>query len=206
MSIADIVLFVSTLSKECGPCISFVINNKIPINIVRLDTKTAREKVLNGKYFQITTVPSLLVTRDTGDIQIFTSKEKIISWIKNTLLQPPKPKVSVPMEEEPEIEVQEEEEEETRIEKKPKNIQTGLYSGSSKKKKKSKKSKSQEAYTEVKEEDFDQIPDAQIPDNLVFVKPNEAVKPNSANILNLAKQMEEDRKTTLGYNTVSTED
>lgn len=81
MSISEIILFVASNSKASVPCIQFVSKNRIPIQIVRLDTEQARETAANGKFFQVTSVPTLTTFYEDGNVQLFTGTQKIIQWL-----------------------------------------------------------------------------------------------------------------------------
>ena len=81
MSISEIILFVASNSKASVPCIQFVSKNRIPIQIVRLDTEQARDTAANGKFFQVTSVPTLTTFYEDGNVQLFTGAQKIIQWL-----------------------------------------------------------------------------------------------------------------------------
>lgn len=84
-SIQNMVLFVSSNSKNCVEPLTFIQQTKIPVGVVRLDTKAERQRALNGKFFQIQSVPSLVVFYDDGDMQMFLGREKIIGWFVTLL-------------------------------------------------------------------------------------------------------------------------
>lgn len=81
MSISEILLFVATNSKASGPCVNFVMQNKLPIQFVRLDTEESRHTAANGRFFQITSVPTMAVFYEDGNTQLFTGTQKIIQWL-----------------------------------------------------------------------------------------------------------------------------
>lgn len=86
------VLFVSSASKFCQEPLRYAKGSQLPIDIVRLDTKKARERAQRGKYVQINVVPSLMVIFTDGNLQLFTGSEKIVKWIKQAVeftSQPP---------------------------------------------------------------------------------------------------------------------
>jgi len=91
MSIAEAILFVTSTSRASVPCLQFIAQYKLPVIPVRLDTPEAREKAANGKYFQITVVPTLVITYVDGNIQLFVGTEKIIQWMKSALSRPQVP-------------------------------------------------------------------------------------------------------------------
>lgn len=74
-------MFIASNSKASFPCMQFVSKNKIPIQIVRLDTEQAREAAANGKFFQITSVPTMAVFYEDGNVQLFAGSQKIIQWL-----------------------------------------------------------------------------------------------------------------------------
>ena len=108
----------------------------MPVHVIKLDSAGVRERVRNGKYFQITNVPTLLVTYTDGNLQLFQGQAKIMEWLNKVLVQrnqpqaPPVPQDAQPQartakaqprrerikepEEEPEDGVEPEEEEEQR--------------------------------------------------------------------------------------------
>lgn len=71
MDISDIILFISTSSANCVPALKISRNNNLPIRVIRLDTKEARDRVKRGKYFKIQYVPTLLITYLDGNLQLF---------------------------------------------------------------------------------------------------------------------------------------
>lgn len=85
MSIHDVVLFVSSTSQVCVPPVQFVRENKLPARLVRLDTVADRQAAAQGKYFQVHIVPTLLVTYDDGNIQLFAGQEKVLMWLQQAI-------------------------------------------------------------------------------------------------------------------------
>lgn len=83
MTIDRVILFVSSFSANCAPCVNFVQQHSMPVNIVKLDNAAVRQRVRNGRYFQITNVPTLLVTYTDGNLQLFQGKDKILEWFNN---------------------------------------------------------------------------------------------------------------------------
>lgn len=84
MSISELTLFVASNSPECIPCIkiadSFSAAVRRNVNIVRLDTIEMRKVAANGKFFQITSVPTLVLFYEDGNLQLFLGAPKIIDW------------------------------------------------------------------------------------------------------------------------------
>jgi len=93
MSIAEIVLFISTTSKACVPPIQFVQKYKLPINVVRLDTQDVRETVMNAQPIPIKVVPSLLVEYIDGEIKVFEG-HKVIQVLQRLINNNLKPNAS----------------------------------------------------------------------------------------------------------------
>jgi len=147
MSIQDLILFCSTPSRACTPCIDFVYRHQLPVQVVRLDTPEARQRASQGKYFQIQVVPTLVVIRKGGELQLFAGQQKVGSWLSNLVSPPPqkssshahatKTVITEPMSEDSDSEPE-------FIESEPKKgdiSHGGLYSGKPKKKKKHRKSR-----------------------------------------------------------------
>lgn len=80
--IADIVLFWSEFSKESLICVKFVSSYKLPVEMVKLDTAEARENAMNGEFIKISTVPSLLVSYISGEVNVYEGRPKIIAWFQ----------------------------------------------------------------------------------------------------------------------------
>jgi hypothetical protein len=89
MSISSVILFVSSTSHASIPCIQFVQNSNLPISIVRLDTVEDRHKAANGYYLKITEVPTLAVIYNGGDnIQLSIGSEKTLRRLQEFLPPP----------------------------------------------------------------------------------------------------------------------
>ena len=95
-SIDEAILFISSASKACVPCVREVSRFRIPVQIIKLDTEAARAKAASGKYFQIHAVPSLVVVFEQGNIQQFLGAEKILQWVKMVTSRPPPPPEETP--------------------------------------------------------------------------------------------------------------
>lgn len=81
-SISNVILFVCSNSNASIEPLKLVRYYNIPLQIVKLDTQKARNKAKKGKYFQINSVPSLVVIYQDGTLQMFIGKEKIVNWIQ----------------------------------------------------------------------------------------------------------------------------
>lgn len=77
----EIILFASSASRTCVPCLRFLSEHRLPINVVLLDSPLERERAQTGTLFQIVNVPSLLVHYSDGNLQIFEGTRKIMSWL-----------------------------------------------------------------------------------------------------------------------------
>jgi hypothetical protein len=84
---SDAILFVSSSSKACKPCMDFIAQTGFPVKIVRLDTTKARRQASQGSpHFQVVSVPTMIVTYDDGNLQMFVGGRKITDWI-GTVIQ-----------------------------------------------------------------------------------------------------------------------
>jgi len=95
MSISDVVLFYSKFSPECKDCVNFVHNYKLPVILIALDTKESREHASSGSLIQIKNVPSMVVSYNDGNVQLYVGKQKIIGWFtaitQGPAQKPPEP-------------------------------------------------------------------------------------------------------------------
>jgi hypothetical protein len=87
-NVAEVVLFYSKYSKECGPCVQYIMQNKLPVTLIPLDDKESRNRVLNGSIMQIKNVPSMVVSYVSGDVQLYIGGQKIIAWF-SAMTRPP---------------------------------------------------------------------------------------------------------------------
>jgi len=227
MSISDVYLFCSTMSPACMPCLQFLRSYHPPVQAVRLDTKTTREAVANGKNFQIRSVPTLMVLYDDGNMQLFVGQQKVMAWLRQLLTRASTPVVPAPYA--PDMsDVPEDSDDETEFvapppkpkkkkpgrktrpapapepEPEPEPVSSGgLYGGTPKKKKSKKKAPSEEENEEI--EFMDEPPSNRPPPppthNLVTGMAAHKGKGSAMNsLMKSAQQMMEDRKRTLGYN------
>nr|QBK86662.1 MAG: inactivated thioredoxin/glutaredoxin [Marseillevirus LCMAC102] len=205
MSINDVILFVSSTSPASAPCIQFVQSYQLPVRFVRLDTIADREAARNGKYFQITVVPTLLVTYSDANVQLFVGQEKILMWLKQVMNSRNK-KTQQHIEESDEIE------DEPPIRQKKKSKRDGLYDGVPKKSKKKKKVQKKPVHFEEESEsdeseiqfiDNDKPPGRPPPPPTqgLMVGPHSSSKKKGqmTSVFDTAKQMEHQRQSTLGY-------
>jgi len=95
MSISDVVLFYSKFSTECKDCVIFVQQTKLPVALIALDTKESRDHALNGSLIQIKNVPSMIVSYEDGNVQLYVGKPKIMGWF-TAITQHPVQKPNIP--------------------------------------------------------------------------------------------------------------
>lgn len=81
MSISEVVLFVSSASRPSMNTLGFAQRSGLPIDVVRLDSAKSRQAAANGKYFQIRSVPTLVVGYSDGNLQLFVGAPKITQWL-----------------------------------------------------------------------------------------------------------------------------
>jgi hypothetical protein len=211
MSVQDVILFVSSTSKHCEPTIKFIKEKEIPVKIIRLDNSEDRQNAINGKYFQIHNVPTLLVMYTDDNIQLFVGSEKIISWFrqisqKKKQVEQSKKMTAVSSEEE------EEEEEERPIKYKKQKSSTihpkkHLKKNIQKRKPVVFESSEEGEDSEDSEEEIkyynDNIKSHPSQENKVDIKfntnPSSEIKINGS-IYDIAKKMELQREKNLGYN------
>jgi hypothetical protein len=79
----EVVLFASSSSRTCVPCLKFIRANGLPVHVVLLDSSSERERVKSGKLFKITTVPSLMVRYEDENLQIFEGARKVMAWLSS---------------------------------------------------------------------------------------------------------------------------
>ncbi len=90
-SITEAILFSSRHSAESAPCEQIIAKTRLPIEIVHLDSASARDAAMRGTNIQIKSVPSLIISYSDGTVQMYVGKPKVFSWIQMTLqsIQPP---------------------------------------------------------------------------------------------------------------------
>lgn len=81
--IESAVLFVSSSSQNCQPCVQQVMQSNLPISVVRLDTAETRRKAMTNRTFPIREVPSLVVSHSNGTRNLYTGRMKIVGWIQS---------------------------------------------------------------------------------------------------------------------------
>ena len=85
MSIEETILFVSTFSEKCRPCIETVKQHSLDIKIVRLDNSNIRQIVQKNKNISINVVPTLLVVYEGGNANIYQGVDKIMEWMSSLM-------------------------------------------------------------------------------------------------------------------------
>jgi hypothetical protein len=204
-AIQDVTVFISTSSRACRMCLEMFKRYRVPAQIVRLDTQEARDIAQSGEFFQITHVPTMVVTYEDGNTQLFMGAPKIESWVASmvrpqrapepepepdfepdsmTFTKVPKVKKAKKAEAKKIVIDDYESEEEEEAPPPPK--------AKSSKKKKSKKSKKSVIVFEEPEEE--EAPLFAPPKPLGSGKPS-----RMKDLYHKAKQMEEDMKNSLGY-------
>lgn len=212
MSINNIILFSSKFSEASKHCEEIIHHNRLHIPIIRLDTKKTRDRALNGKFFQIPVVPTLLVTYQDGNTQLFVGYQKIVMWVQNLTernsQQHQKPKEEeIPFPEENEF-INYEIEEPPCKDVSSKLKMTNAESYQKLKKKKKKKKKPPVRFEEDNDIDyFEEIepqpislpkPKSKKKNSLKNQNQNVASK-RMSDITSMAKQMEKQRLESLGY-------
>lgn len=200
-SINNVILFICSNSNASVEPLNLIKYYQIPIQIVKLDTQKARNKVKKGKFFQITSVPSLVVLYQDGTLQMFIGKEKIINWIQQLIDAKSKPSTPV---------YEQNEEMETTLDNDyiPKKHKRSKRSKRSKKRK-PRKPKNLEYSSSEEEEDDDYIVVETYDNNdintdpynsnlSVHQPPNKA-KDKMVDIKQIAEQMKRDRENTWMY-------
>lgn len=87
MDIDRVILFISAFSQNCKSCVDFVAYHRIPVMIIPLDSTETRLRAMRGKYFQVHNVPALLVTYTDGNLQLFQGQPKILEWLNKVVVQ-----------------------------------------------------------------------------------------------------------------------
>ncbi len=223
MSINGVVLFVSSTSPASAPCIQFVQSYQLPVRFVRLDTIADREAARNGKYFQITGVPTLLVTYSDGNIQLFAGQEKVLMWLQqvansrenHSQSQDHSQTKKQQHVEESDSESEDEPPIRQKTHKKKKSKHDGLYDGVPKKSRKNKKKVRKEPVQFIDDEESESdeveiqfIDDGKRPNRppppptqglMVGPRSSSKKKNQMSSLYDTAKQMEQQRQSTLGY-------
>lgn len=82
MSIADVVLFISSVSEASLDTLKYLKSIQLPVNVVRLDNPRAREVAMNGPHFQVTEVPTLVVLFQEGNLKMFVGAPKVLKCLQ----------------------------------------------------------------------------------------------------------------------------
>ena len=227
MSVSDVILFISTTSRVCGPVVQFIHQNQIPAKIVRLDTDEDRKNAANGKYFQIQNVPTLLVMYTDDNIQLFAGQEKVIAWFQQIIQKRHQEESTPPPQSQhssQEIDIISSEEEEyipkhkkksslkkvkvtssPSSKKSKKKGDRGLYDGKPNKGKKKKPIRFEDDSEDDSEDEIEYYSDENDESNSsvsgleIGPRSLEQRTSQSGSIKDIAKKMEEDRQKQLGY-------
>lgn len=196
MSIKDIILFCSTTSQASIPCLKFIQQHRLPVKVVRLDTQELRDRASRGKYFQVVTVPNLVVLYNDNNLQQFVGRDKIIRWFTNIIQQNNRaPPVAQPVFEE---ESSSEEEEPIRRRRKPKKKKTKSKKKYQKIKKESSSEEEGMSGDEIEIYDEDETPPPPSTQGLI-VGSNAPKSSSGASVFDVAKEMEKQRKQSLSF-------
>lgn len=172
--VKELILFIASNSRASAPTFSIVQRNRLPVDVVRLDTPESRQRAMRGKDFQVTDVPTLLVVHDNGSFEPISGANRVNFWLTETFLSP--------KQEEPQPEIlQEEPIEEARVEEiedEPKRSRV----------------RPRKKDPPVDFESIDQPVEESIHD-----QPVKKVSSRMSDIANVAKRLEEERKASLGY-------
>lgn len=84
-SIKQIVLFYSTKSPHCRPIFQFLQQYNLPIIKVNVDSKNVRNAIKKGTYFSITGVPSMIVEQKDNVAQLYQG-QKVLQYL-NQMVQ-----------------------------------------------------------------------------------------------------------------------
>jgi hypothetical protein len=105
--ILEIILFYSSFSQKCKPVLDIIRSYNLQENIffVNVDSDKIRKNLKKTNYFSIRGVPSLIITYEDGKSDLFEG-EKVILWLKKYIellensnnshsqgIQPPRPQV-----------------------------------------------------------------------------------------------------------------
>ena len=181
MSISDVVLFYSKFSMECKECVNFVQQTRLPVVLIALDTKESRDRALNGSLIQIKNVPSMIVSYEDGNVQLYVGKPKIMGWF-TAITQHPAQKPNIPTPSQT-----------TKIEKKEQVAKRSKSKKPIKKQKKSKKYSDDDGGVELIFEEEIQTPNNA--SSKLSTKPSN-VSPN-ASVMSMANQLMAERNKQL---------
>jgi len=211
MSIAEVVLFVSSTSKNCRPCFEYLQEHRIPISVVRLDTAEQRAIALSGQYFSVKTVPALMIGTEEGQIQLYEGLDKIFPVLEMLKKAHSKPVAVATHIEEPEDEVEEIEEEESetpppppsksKSKPKPKSKSESKPAPKpeSKTKPKGKKDKKNRKTVVISEDEPEQIEIFEDTPEPTPTKSSKKTASKMTSLLERAKEMAAQREQSLGY-------
>lgn len=179
MSINNVLLFVSSTSQSSISPIKFIREHNLPVLIVRLDTIEDRIKAANGQYFKITEVPTLVVFYADDTLQLFVGSDKIMTWMNAIVKSKEQHKVAESTVISDEIEIDE-------VQEKPK---------------KGKKGKKKKNVTFDENIDLLETPPSKSKKTVLGNTSGDTggSKLKNSDIFSMAKKMEKERDSTLGY-------
>jgi hypothetical protein len=88
--ISEVVLFWSEFSKHSIECKKYIKSINMPVRFLKVDSPSVRQRVTNGENFNIKVVPSLMVVKSSGVVNVYQGKVKIKKWI-HTIMESRKP-------------------------------------------------------------------------------------------------------------------
>lgn len=184
MSINNVLLFVSSTSQSSISPIKFIREHNLPVLIVRLDTIEDRIKAANGQYFKITEVPTLVVFYVDDTLQLFVGSDKIMTWMNAIVKSKEQHEVAESTVISDEIEIDE-------VQEKPK---------------KGKKGKKKKNVTFDENIDLLETPPSKSKKTVLGNTGESSSRTSSggsklknSDIFSMAKKMEKERDSTLGY-------
>lgn len=85
IKIEEIIFFYSSYSSHCHNAKNFIEKNNIPVNLILVDNPEIRKAMKNMK-FEIDSVPSILVNYSDGNSELYKGN-KVILWFEQLLEQ-----------------------------------------------------------------------------------------------------------------------
>ncbi len=78
------ILFYSRLSQACQHPVTLTHQNGLDIQLCCIDNPDVRKRIEKGKYFQLSHVPTLLISYSDGNMQIYEGP-KVTQWMESQL-------------------------------------------------------------------------------------------------------------------------
>lgn len=80
--IVNLVLFFSKYSENSKPCLEYIIRNKLPVELIELDSDDSR-KFASQCNIKIENVPSLVLILSNNDVSLYVGAPKILNWLRS---------------------------------------------------------------------------------------------------------------------------